>query len=304
MTEVTLRRFVEPDDLEVLRPLVEQAREAGEFRGSSDAEGTFFLRSFEYFPHPVQLAVANNGSVVGFISPNFKVVVVEPNQRRLGIGRRLVEAGLELERERGRPELLLGVVPDDASGKAFLRAAGLEFHSTLWDLALPRDAVMAPPLWPSGIEARPFETARDAPAFIALFNVAFATHPTPLQMDESIVDRPADPAFEDADTVVAVEAASGELVGFCATSPERVAGDVPEHAEIWTIGVRPDRQGRGLGRQLLRWGVQRLRSIGVRDITLSVNGRNQQALGLYESEGFRRTSTRERWSRLVPGSGG
>ena len=34
-------------------------------------------------------------------------------------------------------------------------------------------------------------------------------------------------------------------------------------------------------------------------MTLSVNGRNAGALGLYESEGFHRTSTRERWARPV-----
>ncbi len=38
-------------------------------------------------------------------------------------------------------------------------------------------------------------------------------------------------------------------------------------------------------------------------MTLSVNGRNAGALGLYESEGFQRTSTRERWARPVGPAG-
>lgn len=302
MTEVTLRRF-EPDDLAALGPAVERARQAGEFRASSDPDGTFFLRSFEFFGHPVELAVASDGAVIGFISPEFKVAVVGPEHRRRGIGRRLVQAGLEIERERGRPDLILGVLPDDPDGQAFLRATGLTFHSTLWDLALPAVAAVAAPTWPLGIEARPFDRDRDARPFVALFNAAFASHATPLQMDESIVDQPPDPAFEDADTVVAIDLSSGELIGFCATSPERIDGVVGPHAEVWTIGVRPDRQGRGLGRQLLRWGVQRLRAIGVTDITLSVNGRNEHALALYESEGFGRVSTRERWARPVSGAG-
>ena len=66
------------------------------------------------------------------------------------------------------------------------------------------------------------------------------------------------------------------------------------------MGVRPGLQGRGHGRQLLRWGVEHLRATGVETVTLSVNGRNPRALGLYEAEGFHRTSTRERWARPVP----
>lgn len=47
------------------------------------------------------MAVAwENGQAVGFISPEFKVVVVSASSRRRGHGRRLVEAGLAIERER------------------------------------------------------------------------------------------------------------------------------------------------------------------------------------------------------------
>jgi len=46
--------------------------------------------------------------------------------------------------------------------------------------------------------------------------------------------------------------------------------------------------------------VARLRSLGVREIDLSVNARNEHALRLYQEEGFVRTRTRERWARLVP----
>jgi len=34
-------------------------------------------------------------------------------------------------------------------------------------------------------------------------------------------------------------------------------------------------------------------------VTLSVNGRNEGALRLYEREGFVRTGTRDRWARPV-----
>jgi mycothiol synthase len=158
------------------------------------------------------------------------------------------------------------------------------------------------PRWPPGVIARPFDRTRDVEPWIALFNTAFADHATPLQLDASFVTAGLDdPALDDADTEVLEDAANGELVGFCATAPIRGAAGVAHHAEIWTVGVRPDRQGEGLGRQLLRWGVGYLRRIGVPDVSLSVNARNERALALYENEGFVRSRTRERWARPVAG---
>jgi mycothiol synthase len=300
-----IRRLV-PADLPALTPLVERARDAGEFRASSDPHATFFLRAVEFAPNPVALASeasADGERLTGFVSPEFKVVVVEPDRRRRGIGRRLIEAAVAIERERGRPNVLLGVLPGDGAGKAFLTATGFAYHSTLWDLDLPVDAAVPAPSWPSGVIARPFDRARDARPWIELFNAAFADHATPLQIPVEEADAPVDETFVDADTQLVEEVGSGELIGFCATTPERTNGVVVPRAEIWTIGVRPDHQGRGLGRQLLRWGVERLRAIGVREVSLSVNSRNEHALGLYEREGFVRQATRERWARAVPGSG-
>ncbi len=294
-------RCLTATDLQAITPGVDRAREAGEFRASSDDEAHWFLSSFRLDPS-IAAGAFEDGALVGFISPEYKVAVVRPDRRRRGIGRALVDLGLDMERERGRSELLLGALPGDEAAAAFLRATGFDRHSMLWDLALPRDADVAPPAWPPGLAMRSFDRARDLPAWIDLFNAAFADHATPLQLDASFIAAGFDdPAFDDADTGLVEDVATGELVGFCATSPIRRDGAVVPQGEIWTIGVRPGRQGRGLGRQLLRWGVGRLRSIGVSDVSLSVNGRNERALGLYESEGFVRSRTRERWARRVDG---
>jgi mycothiol synthase len=292
-------------DHPALEAEVNRARLAGEFRGSSDPEAKFFMQSFDFAPSPMAGAFGPGGALLGFISPEFKVVVVRPDERRRGIGRALVEAGITIETERGRPNLLLGVLPADEASLAFLRATGFAFHSTLWDLDLPEGQSIDPPAWPTGYRARPFERDRDARPWANLFNAAFADHATPLQIADDAVDSAADdPTIDDADTVLLEDGANGELVGFCATTPERIDGVVGPNAEIWTIGVRPDRQGRGLGRQLLRWGVGRLREVGARHISLSVNGRNEGALGLYLSEGFRRSRTRDRWARPVEHAAG
>jgi len=290
-------------DLPALTIEVDRARSAGEFRASGDPDAAYVVKSIALDPG-LGAGAFVDGELVGFVSSEFKIVTVKPGSRRSAIGRALIDLALEMERDRGRPDVLIGRSPDDGAGRAFLEATGFRFHSHLWDLALPRDVAVAVPSWPDGTIERPFDRTRDIEPWIALFNDAFADHATPLQLDPTfIVAGLADPAIADADTGLVEDRASGELLGFCATSPIRREGTVVSHGEIWTIGVRPDRQGRGLGRQLLRWGARYLRSIGVPDVWLSVNARNERALRLYESERFVRSRTRERWARPT-GAGG
>ena len=298
MGAAAIRRLT-ADDAPSLTALIERARDAGELLGSSSPHGDWIVRYA--LSEPDQIAVAEaDGMLVGVVLPEVKALVVAPGRRRQGIGRALVAAGVEIEAERGRPNLLLGLLPDDAAGHAFVEATGFAFHSTLWDLDLEPGIAVAEPAWPSGTRPRPIDRARDLRAWVELFNAAFADHATPLQLDAARIEASRDEApFRDEDLVL-LEARSGELLGFCASEPKRLPdGGVEPRAEIWTVGVRPDLQGRGYGRQLLRWGVHHLRGLGVETVTLSVNGRNAGALGLYESEGFHRTSTRERWARPV-----
>ncbi len=301
MPPVAIRRLT-PGDAEALAAIIERARSAGELLGSSSPHGEWVVRYGTAEPDHVAVAEAD-ARLVGVVLPEVKVLIVEPAYRRRGIGRALVEEGLSIERERERPYLLLGVLPDDADGRAFVAATGFAFHSTLWDLDLDPSVPVASPAWPDSVRARHIDIEHDLHAWVDLFNAAFADHATPLQLDATRVEADrSDAPFRDEDLLV-LEGASGELVGFCATEPRRLAGGAVEpRGEIWTIGVRPALQGRGLGRQLLRWGVDHLRTAGVVTVTLSVNGRNPTALGLYESEGFAPTATRDRWARPVGGA--
>jgi ribosomal-protein-alanine N-acetyltransferase len=63
-------------------------------------------------------------------------------------------------------------------------------------------------------------------------------------------------------------------------------------AEVQTIGVRPDRQGRGIGRALLD---DLIAAAGDRRILLDVRTDNVPALSLYSSVGFTRIGLRRRY---------
>jgi len=67
---------------------------------------------------------------------------------------------------------------------------------------------------------------------------------------------------------------------------------VAAEAEVQTIGVRPDAQGSGLGRVLLR---NLMRAAGPRRVLLEVRTDNVKALALYASAGFVRLGIRRRY---------
>lgn len=234
--------------------------------------------------------------------PELKVTVVRPEHRRAGVGRRLIELALEIQAARQRSDLFMGTIQDEPAGVAFVRATGFTFHSTVWDLELAAERAVPEPSWPDGLIVRSFDRTRDVSALPIVVNAAFADHPTPIVMEPAMFEAGLDdPNVLDDDAILLEERATGEIVGFCMADVRRADGVVTSpHGEIAIVGVRPDRQGRGLGRQLLRAGARYLRGVGAPNVGLGVNGRNECALALYESEGFVPVRTRDRWSRPVP----
>jgi ribosomal-protein-alanine N-acetyltransferase len=75
-----------------------------------------------------------------------------------------------------------------------------------------------------------------------------------------------------------------------------VAGPPAAEAEIHTIGVHPDRQGRGLGRRLLTGLLTYADQLDA-TVFLEVRTDNAAALRLYETEGFERLGVRRNYYR-------
>lgn len=85
----------------------------------------------------------------------------------------------------------------------------------------------------------------------------------------------------------------GLLVGYAGIA--RLGRIRPYEYEIHTIGVDPDYQGQGIGRQLL---VRLLEFGGDGNIFLEVRTDNTAAIALYESEGFTRMGVRKSYYRV------
>ncbi len=288
-------RPYQPEDHPALEVILEAVFDAGELGGRTAQEIRHLL---DLLPaDPTSTIVALEGQTpVGLITPHQQLLVVHPAHRRRGQGSRLVEAGLAFSRERG--EAVLSLAPPRGSEGAipFLTRLGFAYDSSLWLLRLPREAEVPPPAFPVDVIARPYRS-EDLPGYVSLVNAAFVDHPSPLQVTESIVRYVHEqPDFDPKDILLVAAVAEPERpVGFCRT--KLVAKEPPASGEVSLVGVLPAWQGRGLGRELLRWGIGRLRRHGVATIELSVEARNQRALRLYERPGFERVEEWPRWSK-------
>ena len=97
---------------------------------------------------PVGCVVAEDGgAIVGYCAPRLDDLTVHPDQRRLGHGRRLARAALDLAAEAGLTELTLFVPTHLPGSVAFATAIGLAYSSSLWLFRLPgnRDGPAARP---------------------------------------------------------------------------------------------------------------------------------------------------------------
>jgi [ribosomal protein S18]-alanine N-acetyltransferase len=66
-------------------------------------------------------------------------------------------------------------------------------------------------------------------------------------------------------------------------------------ADVMTVAVAPNRQGRGLGDRLLTQLVARAESAGAEAVMLEVRADNEAALRLYRRHGFEEVSVRRRY---------
>jgi mycothiol synthase len=238
----------------------------------------------------------DDGRLAGWIVPGRFDLTVDLPYRRRGHATRLLAAGRDIARRGGVPDLRLWVPQREAS-EAFARASGMRYHSSLWQLRLPAGTPLDPPRFATDRRVRPILPAEDDVAFVELVNDTFRDHPTPLVLDLEQMRRVhARPGFDPSTILLVTPAVEpGRLVAFC-----RIRGHADDEGrptwEVAQVGVREALRGRGLGRELVRWGVTEARRRGAGDVLLSVESENEGALRLYESLGFGRDLEWRRWA--------
>jgi mycothiol synthase len=242
-------------------------------------------------PGGTLVAVDDDGVIVGYCTPRNDDLTVRPDARRRGHGRRLVHAAIPLVRERGLTELQLYVPLHLPGSNAFARAMGMTYRSSLWQFELPARRPVPPPAFGSDLVIRRWDPARDTDfdAWATFMLAAFEGHPTPMSWTAAVLRHVhAAPDFDASGILLVAEAADpAHLVAFTRVElfdAERPAGE--RTGDVGLIGVLPAWRRRGLGRELLRWGIHELRGRGAGRIELSVEAANDRATALYRAHGF------------------
>jgi mycothiol synthase len=224
---------------------------------------------------PVAYAQASRANASWMIE-----LVVAPSQRGdlFGIGRELIGAALDVIAADGGGRVDWWVFEPTPAHEELAAAIGLRPERRLTQMrrSLPTEARPA-------IETRPFVPGADEDAWLAVNNRAFAAHREQGGWDRETLElREQEPWFDPAGFLL--HERDGRLAGFCWTKLHTEHD--PPLGEIYVIGIDPDFQGLGLGKQLTLAGLDSIARRGVTIGMLYVDADNTAGVRLYDGLGF------------------
>lgn len=199
-------------------------------------------------------------------------IVVDPDHRRAGHGRRILD---ELLADGEEQFWAHGNLP---GAQALAAACGLDVARELLVLRLTFDGPPTPERELDGVTLRTY-SPDDAEAVIDVNARAFAHHPEQGAMDRADFDRRTSSDWFDPDGLFIAER-GGRIIGFHWTKIEEGIG------EVYVVGISPDAQGGGLGTALTARGLRHMYDKGLPIVDLYVEGDNAPALKVYRNLGF------------------
>ncbi|MCB0932557.1 MAG: mycothiol synthase [Mycobacterium sp.] len=208
-------------------------------------------------------------------------LVVHPQSRRRGVGSKLVRAALE-HVDGGVRFWAHGTLP---AARALAGRLGLKPVRELVQMGRPLRGLVEAPV-PEGVSMRTYAGAGDHAELVRVNNAAFSWHPEQGGWNDSdVAERVAAPWFEPDGLFLAVDDATGALLGFHWTKVHNGST-----GEVYVVGVDPRAQGRGLGRMLVGVGLDHLaRRLGDAEaptVMLYVESDNTAAISTYKALGF------------------
>lgn len=279
--EITQRRILDPGLIAPLVALVEAATTAD---GTDPGPNASFING-RALPVPPEIAAQTadfvwrvDGRVVGYAATygfgggdTEIVAVVHPAFRRRGIGMGLVRAAIDFVHRGGFARALVVVPRTSEGGQALARRLGATISHSEAAMTLQE----APPdtLGPgAGLDVRA-ATLADVPTLGEIGAAAFGS-----PVDEAMaISRSSVLATGRTIQVFSYEGTDVAMISVASEGTE---------ASIAGFAVRPEWQGRGFGRAILRWVAGRLAATG-HAVTIEVDVTNARAANLYLETGFR-----------------
>jgi mycothiol synthase len=225
--------------------------------------------------HPVAYAQVSRGNNSWALE-----LVIDPHHRyeMSMIGPELFGAALDVMEKEGGGHVHWWVFEPTAAHDALAAQFGLQPGRVLHQMRRP-----LPTEAHAEVDTRPFQVGQDEDQWLVVNNRAFHQHPEQGGWDrDTLSQREKEPWF-DPDGFLLHER-DDRLAAFCWTKIHR--DHDPVLGEIYVIGVDPDFQGLGLGRELTLAGLDHLTDEQVPVGMLYVDADNEAAMTLYRKLGF------------------
>ena len=284
MRTLAVKRRLDPTDRSVIAGLLTAVERADGHAPLSDQQrldleaggsGGFAAVVASEESTAVGLAVVSQGNQSSTIE-----LVIDPARRAelASVGADLLRAAFDVVRSDGGGALNWWVFQPGAEHDELARQFGLTVGRELLQMRRP-----LPTGLPFDVSTRTFVPDVDDAAWVAVNNRAFADHPEQGGWTvETLRRRRAEPWFDPEGFLL--HERGGRLAGFCWT---KLHADLdPPVGEIYVVGVDPDFQGLGLGRQLTLAGLDSIHRRGVDTAMLYVDAANTPARTMYKRLGF------------------
>ncbi|MGH2538362.1 MAG: GNAT family N-acetyltransferase, partial [Candidatus Promineifilaceae bacterium] len=262
-----------------------------------------------------QVALGGDGQIVAYAdffgdrgARLFGWAAVHPDYFNRGLGTRLmdwidVRARRAAEKLPEELEVILqtSVYAQDAHGRAFLEALGMQPVRRFWTMAAALDGPPARPHFPNGFEVRPMASMAEFPAVIQALRDAFQDHWGNVEVSfeqeyEGWLHRMESAGDNPMHWILALD--GPEVAGLVAYRLRSY--EDPDMAWVAELAVRRPWRRRGLGLALLLEAFGHLDSLGARRVGLGVDSQSLTgATELYRKAGMRVKTERDVYEKLI-----
>lgn len=252
-----------------------------------------------YLPGQDLFIAEQAGKVIGYIdvTPELNIGrvvldgLVHPDHRRKGLATGLSRYAMRRATELGAPAAHVNILQDNLAAKGLLSKLGFRLVRRFLDLRLELLKAQLPDVKHIAILCRHLQHGEED-KLTQIQNCSFAgTWGYNVNTTEEIIYRLNLSNCSPNDVILASE--EDKPIGYCWTTInlEEAPAAGTGKGRIYMLGVDPEYRGKELGKLLLLAGMSYLKGRGIEVVELTVDSQNRAACILYESIGFKISST-------------
>jgi len=298
MPDFLIRHYIPETDLVPLSKMlteIESIDRDGEDT-SEDALRTA-LTWHNYRPDQDVWVAESDAKLVGYAaaleqpSQNCTVyAVVDPSQRRRGLGSQLLRLTLERAGALGSKNILIYANEHNDAANLFLKSHQFQRVGSSGVMKAPGPMEISPYEFPAGFTLKRYSEVNEPRILLDALNVCYLDmwgHQHNDKRSEEELRSPRFLKYYDAEDILLLFDAKDSIVGICSVKSEaRKAADGSSADLLDAPGVIREYRQQGYQRQLVLAAIQHLRKNGTRPITLEFWGDGEQALNIYRGLGF------------------